>query len=158
MSQSQQERCVIKIENLYQILRGENVPPDSVFVIKEIFDTKKCQQWYDLQAIRDATAEQLLKATPKASLEEACRDDKVCAYVIAEYRTWYQQEVFRTLRWRTRAWYSMNDNHVISSAAMGAIFGVLVKSTFAGTLFAGATDALWKMFRNTKKGKTVVPS
>lgn len=58
---SQKEKCENQIENLYRILRAQTVPPNPRFVIVEIMDTEKCQEWHDLKAIRDKTAEELMK-------------------------------------------------------------------------------------------------
>jgi hypothetical protein len=128
---SQKEKCAMKIENLYRMLRGEIAPPDSAFVIKDILDTEKCKEWHDLATIREATAEQLLKTLPSASLEVACRDDKVCSYVVAEYATWYRKAVYRALPFWTRARYWRKDHAdeigwaltIGSAFAGGAMFG-----------------------------------
>ena len=149
---SQEEKCALKIENLYLILRGEIAPPDSTFIVKEILDTEKCQEYgYDLRTIREATAEQLLKAMPKASLEEACRDDKVCAHITTGFMTWYRREVRRTLRWKTQARFYFNDyNREItfaSSMMLGGAFGFIRRSPVPGALVAGATEAFSKVFR-----------
>lgn len=149
---SQEQKCAIKIENLYLILRGEIAPPDSTFIIKEILDTEKCQEYgYDLKTIREATAEQLLKAMPKASLEEALRDDKACAHITTAHMTWYRREVLRTLRWKTQAHFYFNDHDraitFASSIMLGGAFGFTARSPVLGAIVAGATEAFSIAFR-----------
>lgn len=148
---SQKKKCTVKIENLYLILRGEIAPPDSTFIIKEILDTEKCQTWHDLKTIREATAEQLLKTLPNASLEEACENEKVCAFVTTEYMSWYRQEVLRTLRWRTQAHFYFNDYDreitFATSIMIGGAFGFVSRSPVVGALVAGVTAAFSKASR-----------
>jgi hypothetical protein len=148
---SQQERCAIKIENLYVVLRGGIAPPNRRFIIKEILDTEKCQKWHDLRMIREATAEQLLKAMPQSSLEEARRNDEVCAEITAEYTTWYLKAVYRALPLRARAYYYFQDYDrqitFATSIMLGGAFGFIARSPVIGALVAGATEAFSKAFR-----------
>ena len=142
---SQIEQCSFKIENLYRILRGDIIPPDSAYVIKEILDTQKCQEWHDLRTIREATAEQLLRAHPKASLEEASKDEKTCAYIATDYSTWYLHEVRRQLRLRRRVHYYFKDHRgeicIVTSIALGGVFGFVARSPLFGVFVVGVTAA-----------------
>lgn len=128
---SQEEKCAMKIENLYRILRGEITPGPS-FVIKDILDTEKCQEWHNLAMIREATAKQLRKHRPNAlDSDVACFDDKVCSDIVAEYSTWYRKAVRRELPFRARAHYWRKDSAdeigwaftIVSAFAGGAVFG-----------------------------------
>lgn len=149
MEASKRDQCHDSVLNLYSHLRRDEVSPNQRFLIRSIFDTEKCQEFHDLRRIREATAAKLCESVSSRNLEEARGCEEVCADVAAHYRTLYKKEVLRSLWWRTRAWYVLNDNHVIASAMIGGTFGAITNSPIHGALVAGATDAFYKMCKKS---------
>lgn len=133
----QREKCAVKIENLYRILRNEVKAPNSRFVIEEVLDTKRCER-ENLKAIREATANKLQSAG--GSFDDALRNEELCAKIVAEYATWYARDVRRQLGFSKRVHYSCVEHHhemrLAGSLLVGGAFGAALRSPVAGALVA----------------------
>lgn len=151
MDPGKSEKCHYSVLNLYSHLRRDEVPPNWRFIVNEIFDTEKCQEYHDLRRVREATTEKLRETAPSGKLEEALRSEEACAVVVAHYQVWYKDEVLRTLRWRTQLhYYCVDYNYAIqigTSISLGTAFGFVARSPVFGALVAGATGACWKIFK-----------
>jgi hypothetical protein len=103
---------------------------DSISIIRKILDTSRCDIYYDLKHVREATLEHLDRRDKDLSARLAeynvkDEDKPVIKYVAFEYRKWYIQELSNSLSWSNWVYYQVIDspNDFYRSLCVPAIVG-----------------------------------
>ncbi len=134
-----QEMCAMEIRNLCRVVHGEIVAPSAVYVVSRVLATEKCQTWYDLAVIREATAATLHEALPNVRVEDASRDSTACSCAVTDNATLYEKELRRVLPlWmRARYWGRDYANEIGWTVTAGAAFAGATKLGRVGGLISG---------------------
>lgn len=121
-SRANLKKCHTRVLNLYLHLNGEKSAPNSMWVVKEILETEKCQSTHDLRQVRDTTLSLLHELSP-GSVKDGLAKPDVCSEVVAHHSVWYQQEVLNSLRYRTQAYYKFREYYEPISLVVSVLFG-----------------------------------
>jgi hypothetical protein len=142
--------CYSNVKNLYQHLMGYSPTPSNADLIDLTLDTRKCQEYYDLKAVRDRTETELkkkfldemedrkqfgntkfptdieydkLSTRSKERILGREEYEKICSNIIFHHRSWYQDEVRKALPYTTRVRYAFREDSDAIGWTTAAIIG-----------------------------------
>jgi hypothetical protein len=159
MSSKAKEKCQVSSLNLLRHL--ENGSTESKAIIKNILATNKCDQFYNMEDVRNCTENHLNAGDPERvdRLKKNAFSDldrEIANEVVFEYREWYVRELTRSLSYSNWIQYELTASQnsvfrgVVAAAICGfggALGGFALRKCVAGSVAVSLATMLPKWLR-----------
>lgn len=143
---NKKNKCDMLLVNLLIHLKDDK-SENAIFNISEIMNTEKCQEFYDLEHIRDATKKEIIKEDSErlSRIENntnSVQDEIVAKKVIYRYKAWYIREIEKNIGWRNWFDYEIATTGFYSSIFVGLTTSGLASAAGYSPVFVRASGAI----------------